>query len=228
MRSGVPADLTALAPTGLGDNDPFAEQRLIAWQAERRSIGQITWQGSLFHERYPNTELLVVHSGVLLLETDAITLHIAAGEAALIPQGAAISIRATAPACWSFCSSSAANFSGEQPVQKIDFAVSLQPSSPPAAEVLLSSEPKCRSGGVFADENIQVRVGVWDSTPYTRKQVPHRVNELMYLLEGSVTLTDAAGTPHVFNKGDVVFVPRGTPCAWHSSVVVKKLYWVQE
>jgi uncharacterized cupin superfamily protein len=94
--------------------------------------------------------------------------------------------------------------------------------------VLLSSEPKCRSGGLFDDSENSVRVGIWDSTPYTRKQVPHRLNELMYLLDGSVTLTDAAGTAHVFNQGDVVFVPKGTPCAWHSSVTVKKLYWVQE
>lgn len=229
LRGGVPADLSALKPTGLGDNDPFADQRLIAWQGERRAaIGQVTWHGSLYHARYTHTELFVVHSGVLLLEAGATALHIKAGEAALIPQGTAISIRATAPVQWSFCSATAANIGIEQPVQKIDFAVPLKPSSQPAAEVLLSSEPQCRSGGVFADEDIKVRVGIWDSTPYTRKEIPHRLNELMYLLEGSVTLTDKAGTPHVFNQGDIVFVPKGTPCAWHSPVMVKKLYWVQE
>jgi ethanolamine utilization protein EutQ (cupin superfamily) len=125
-RAGAPADFAALLPLkrfdkGIGENDPFAAQRLIPWQGERRmSIGQVTWQGSLRHEHFPHTELLVVHSGVLVLETDATTLTITAGESVVIPQGNALSIRAASPVCWSFCAVSGVNTSTVQPVQQID------------------------------------------------------------------------------------------------------------
>ena len=52
--------------------------------------------------------------------------------------------------------------------------------------------------------------GVWDSTPYQRVVSRSSGNELLYLLEGSVTLTDAAGREEHFQAGDAVYVPKGT------------------
>jgi uncharacterized cupin superfamily protein len=80
---------------------------------------------------------------------------------------------------------------------------------------------------VFVEEATNLRIGVWDSTPYTRRARPHMLHELMHLLEGSVTLQVADGTHLTVNSGDTVFVPRGAPCAWKSSAYVRKFYVVK-
>jgi uncharacterized cupin superfamily protein len=49
----------------------------------------------------------------------------------------------------------------------------------------------------------------------------------MHLIEGSVTLQLADGIDLTVNTGDTVFVPRGAPCAWHSSAYVRKFYVVK-
>ena len=72
------------------------------------------------------------------------------------------------------------------------------------------------------------RAGIWDSTPYHRVSRPHRVNELMHILAGSVDLTGQDGTVTRVGQGDTVFVAHGAPCAWESRVHVAKFYVVQE
>jgi uncharacterized cupin superfamily protein len=231
-QTATPPDRTQFVPGRLGKDDSFARERLIAWQGEQRmAVGHINWDGPIRHAQFPHTELLIVQNGVMLLESATEVLRVAAGEAVLIPQGATVSIQAESPLHWIFCSVSTNNgkaISAKPAIQRINLTPSLTPSAPPSAEVLLSAEPQCRSSSAYSDDSSRTRIGIWDSTPYTRKQVPHRVNELMYLLEGSVTLTDANGHAQTFNQGDIVFVPRGTLCAWHSAVMVRKLYWVQE
>ncbi len=49
----------------------------------------------------------------------------------------------------------------------------------------------------------------------------------MHLLEGSVTLQAADGSDLTVNTGDTVFVPLNAPCAWKSSVYVRKVYVVK-
>ena len=94
--------------------------------------------------------------------------------------------------------------------------------------MLLGPVPACRSANAFSDTATGLRVGVWDSTPYARRAVPHRVSELMHILEGAVTLTDEFGIDVRVAAGDTVFVPRGTLCAWTSTVPVRKIYTIQD
>ena len=49
----------------------------------------------------------------------------------------------------------------------------------------------------------------------------------MHLLEGSVTLQDNEGAKVTVKTGDTVFVAKGTPCAWTSTVYVRKVYAVK-
>jgi uncharacterized cupin superfamily protein len=49
----------------------------------------------------------------------------------------------------------------------------------------------------------------------------------MHLLEGSVTLQDDAGGEVTVDTGDTVFVAKGAPCAWTSTVYVRKVYAVK-
>ena len=226
-RAGTaPAD-TRFSPADLGPADPFARHRHVAWTgADNMSVGRVTWSGSATLDAFPHTELIMVTQGELHLENAETMLRVVAGEVAVAGRGSSFSIRANAGASWVFCAVSAAT-----PVpllQAVNLAAELTASPPPGADVLLSPEPQCRSYPVFADNPARTRIGLWDSTPYTRKRVPHRVNELMYILEGHVTLSDASGRAVSFGPGDCVFVPHQTPCAWQSDVHVRKLYCVQD
>ena len=225
--SALPATDPGLSPKAFGPADPFAAQRRIAWSgADNMAVGRTRWDGKLSCEAFPHTELLIVEQGRLTLEGAGAALDVPAGEAAVIGRGTAVRIHAHDGTSWIFCVVSAA--APAALLQPVDLAAELKPSPPPAADVLLTPEPQCRSHPALADSPARTRIGLWDSTPYTRKQVPHPVNELMYILEGKVTLTDRNGRATEFGPGDCAFVPHLTTCSWHSAVNVRKLYCVQD
>ncbi|KIH83105.1 putative enzyme of the cupin superfamily [Pseudomonas batumici] len=103
----------------------------------------------------------------------------------------------------------------------------LSPSAAPAPHILIGPIPQCRSHNAFEDNTTDLRVGVWDSTPYERHDRPHKLYELMHLIEGNVILRAPDGTSLTINTGDTVFVPRGAPCAWKSTRYVRKFYAVK-
>lgn len=94
----------------------------------------------------------------------------------------------------------------------------------PNPEIFISSLPTQYDHGYFEDGTDQMFVGLWESTPFERAVVPFPRNELMCILKGSVTLTDADGTEHVFAAGDAAYVPMGTRCSWKSTETVRKFY----
>jgi uncharacterized cupin superfamily protein len=94
----------------------------------------------------------------------------------------------------------------------------------PNPEIFISSLPTQYDHGYFEDATHQMFVGLWESTPFERSVVPFPRNELMCILEGSVTLTDGDGTEHVFAAGDAAYVPMGTRCSWKSTETVRKFY----
>ena len=102
-----------------------------------------------------------------------------------------------------------------------------KPSTPPPAEALLGPAPQCRSDNVFTDDGAEYRAGTWDSTPYHRIVRPHRLNEFMHLLAGSVRFAAPDGSVLSAGAGDALFVPQGAPIGWESSDRVAKFYVVQ-
>jgi len=98
----------------------------------------------------------------------------------------------------------------------------------PNPEIFLSPLPTQYDHGYFEDASHQMFVGLWESTPFERALVPFPRNELMCILEGSVTLTDGNGTEHVFRAGDFAYVPKGTRCSWKSTETVRKFYAIFE
>lgn len=227
------------ATGGFGAADPFAAGRSLLWSGEQAmAAGHVAWTGGRLEiAAYPFTELLIVDSGVLMLaltgngdsEGDAVTeLTLEPGQAAVLPRGGVVVLAAGAPVVWRFCAAQAAQGSAPAPAGiAIEPVCALAPSAAPATELLRGPTPSCRSLTQFADAATDLRIGVWDSTPYDRRIVPHRMNELMHILEGTVELTAADGTMVQASAGDTVFVPRGMPCAWTSTVTVRKIYAVQ-
>lgn len=106
----------------------------------------------------------------------------------------------------------------------IDSAAPLLPSNPPADDVLLGARPSCRSGNQFASADGVFKCGIWDSTPYRRLPIHFHHSELMHLLAGSVTFTDASGRTATFRRGDTFIIEKGADCSWDSGEYVAKIY----
>ena len=221
--SPVPTKFTS---GSLGVNDPF--DRHIAYnEPQDIAAGVVQASGQFNVDDYPYSETIVIHAGQVTLQSQDCTLQLNPGDSAVIARGTSLQIEAQPDSLWAFCADT-------QPVEERNPGLTalppltlLAPSAAPDAQILLSPAPQCRSHNLFVEEATNLRIGVWDSTPYTRRARPHMLHELMHLLEGSVTLQVADGAHLTVNTGDTVFVPRGAPCAWKSSVYVRKFYVVK-
>ena len=225
--NGAPVS-TAFRRAAFGKNDPFARHREIAWEGPQSMIaGRTSFIGELEVASYPHIETIVVSEGELTL--------IAAGEAPLVlgPQtgavigcGTSLRIAAASRVQFSFCAAAC-----DKPTQRGLFPLradaDFKPSATLPAEALLGPAPQCRSDNVFTDDSAQYSAGTWDSTPYHRIVRPHRQNEFMHLVAGSVRFAAPDGSVLSMDAGDALFVPQGASIGWESSDRVAKFYVVQ-
>jgi uncharacterized cupin superfamily protein len=206
--------------------DPFTDGRKVAWSGTDGVSAGIVEAGEVFDiEDFPHTEVMVVHSGHVTLKTQEQTLELSLGTSAVIGRGTALRIEARVGTQWAFCAmATAAPTPG---LTLLDPLAILSPSAEPEPQILIGPTPQCRSRNTFEDAATNLRVGVWDSTPYERHGRGHKLNELMYLIEGSVALLAPDGSNVTVDTGDTVFVPQGAPCAWKSTRYVRKVYAVK-
>ncbi|WP_396333250.1 cupin domain-containing protein [Burkholderia anthina] len=224
---GTPSS-TAFRKQPFGERDPFARHREIAREGpDAMAAGRIHFTGELDVPSYPHIETLVVVEGELTLEAaGAAPLVLGPGAGAVIGGGTALGIRAPSPVLFMFCAAACT-----QPTKRglvpLRADADFKPSSSLPAEVLLGPAPQCRSDNVFIDDGAEYCAGAWDSTPYHRIIRPHRVNEFMFLLAGSVRFAGPDGSVLSLGAGDALFVPRGTSIGWESRERVAKFYVVQ-
>ncbi|WP_260960985.1 cupin domain-containing protein [Pseudomonas citri] len=222
---GSPAATTFILAS-LGANDPF--DRLIAYAGEDgMAAGVVKMSGQTRVDRYPFSEMIVVHAGAVTLRSQEQTLQLKPGESAVIARGMAVEVDAKPESLWAFCADTQPVEASNPGLTALPSHTLLSPSAAPDAEILISPAPQCRSYNLFVEQATDLRIGVWDSTPYTRRARPHKLHELMHLIEGSVTLQTADGSDLMVNTGDTVFVPLHARCAWKSSVYVRKFYAVR-
>lgn len=224
---GTPVSTTFTAGP-LGAGDPFGAQRKTAYASPGEiAAGVIEASGQFSVDEYPYVEMIVVHSGRVILQSLGSTLELGPGASAVIGRGSPLQVQAQANSRWAFCAD-LQNVDERSPgLTGLDPLTPLSPSRGLDAEILLSPAPQCRSHNMFIQESTNLNIGVWDSTPYTRRGRPHKLHELMHLIEGRVTLQAADGSELEVNTGDTVFVPKGVPCAWKSTVYVRKFYVVK-
>ncbi|HEX2841148.1 cupin domain-containing protein [Hyphomicrobium sp.] len=67
-------------------------------------------------------------------------------------------------------------------------------------------------------------VGVWACSPMTGRMGPWSTNEVMLLLEGSVTIDHADGSSLDVKAGEAFFIPKGTVCSWRQEGDLKKFF----
>lgn len=211
----------------LDANDPFSPSRHTAYIAEDGiAAGIVHARGSVSVEHYPFTEMLVVHQGVVTLSSAGRSVDLEPGQSAVIGRGTALRIDVQGAGLWAFCAATQASGPDKPGVTLIDRSAPLEPSAAPEPSILIGPTPQCRSNNLFEDTASTLRIGVWDSTPYQRGARPHKVHEMMHLIEGEVELRlDDGPSVHV-KPGDTVFVPQGMPCAWKSEMYVRKFYVV--
>ncbi|KVV26699.1 hypothetical protein WK78_15870 [Burkholderia cepacia] len=224
---GAPCS-TSFRKQAFGEGDPFARHREIAWEGpDSMAAGRIAFVGELDVARFPHIETIAVIEGELTLEAaGAAPLVLGPGEGVVIGAGTAVRISAESRVLLMFCAAActAPTKHGLFPLRAdADF----KPSASLPPEVLLGPAPQCRSDNVFLDDGAGYCAGTWDSTPYHRIVRPHRVNEFMLLLAGSVRFADPDGSVLSLGTGDALFVPRGASIGWESSERVAKFYVVQ-
>jgi uncharacterized cupin superfamily protein len=219
---------TPFRRAAFGPADPFARDREIAWEGPgAMSAGRIGFIGEANVAHYPHTEILVVVEGELsLIAGDAAPLVLRRGEGAVIARGTALRVQAAARSLFVFCAA-AAEMANQPGITPLRADADFKPSNSLPAEVLLGPAPQCRSDNVFKDELTGVVAGTWDSTPYHRIVRAHRLNEFMYLLDGSVRFAAPDGSVLCAVTGDALFVPQGAPIGWESSDRVAKYYVCQ-
>jgi uncharacterized cupin superfamily protein len=212
---------------GLGANDPFADVRQSLYFGDDGiAAGRVEMAGAVTVPDYPFSEMLVVHRGQVSLRSEALDIDLGPGHSAVIGRGTQLRIEARPGSLWAFCAATRGSGPNKPGITPIERRAALTPSLPPEASVLVGPTPQCRSNNLFEDTASTLRIGVWDSTPYTRTARPHKVHELMHVLEGEVTLKQADGPALEVKTGDTVFVVQGAPCAWVSTVYVRKYYAV--
>lgn len=217
---------TPFSQQALSAADPFAASRQVAWSgSDGVAAGIIAGRHTVASDDYPHSETIVVHSGQVTLKTPDQTLQLTVGGSAVIGRGSVVQIEAQEGTQWAFCSVTTAL--PTPGLTLVDPLALLSPSAAPEPQILIGPTPQCRSRNAFEDHATDLRVGVWDSTPYTRHGRGHKLNELMHLIEGSVTLTADDGANVTVDTGDSVFVALGAPCAWQSTRYVRKVYAVK-
>jgi uncharacterized cupin superfamily protein len=94
--------------------------------------------------------------------------------------------------------------------------------------VIIGDKPLQRDNILFTNDAENMYVGMWDSTAFDSEMKPFPWHEMVRLLAGEVTITEAEGCVHLFKAGDVFYIPMGTICKWQASDYVKKFYSILE
>jgi uncharacterized cupin superfamily protein len=219
---------TTFREAAFGKNDPFAKHREIAWEGPgSMAAGRISFIGELEVASFPHIETIVVVEGELTLTAaGAAPLVLGPDAGAVIGCGTALRIQAASQARIVFCAAAC-----DKPTKRGIFPLradaDFKPSNSLPAEILLGPVPQCRSDNVFTDDAAHYLAGAWDSTPYHRIVRPHRLNEFMHLLAGSVRFAAPDGSVLSVGTGDALFVPQGAPIGWESTDRVAKFYVCQ-
>ncbi len=79
----------------------------------------------------------------------------------------------------------------------------------------------------YASQDESLLSGVWECAP-SREEYPdgYPVHEMMHIISGSVTLTHPDGRSETFTAGGTFFIPKGSPCSWENTEVMRKFYMI--
>ena len=91
-------------------------------------------------------------------------------------------------------------------------------------ENVIEGDPVETGYNFFTDASGQLTAGVWECTPCTTQTDSYPVDELCYILSGTVVISDDAGHSETFKAGDCFVIPKGSSCTWHMPETTRKYY----
>ena len=94
---------------------------------------------------------------------------------------------------------------------------------------IIDDDAKSR-GHLFLDRKgatpARVFSGLWEATAHVEKITDFDKDEIMFLLEGSFTITDDTGHAETFHPGDACLMPMGFTGEWRHDETVRKFYMI--
>ena len=69
-----------------------------------------------------------------------------------------------------------------------------------------------------------VNAGIWECPPCKMHIPSYPVNEMMTIIAGALTVTNADGNEESFGPGEVLFVSKGSEMTWHITEHLRKYY----
>ena len=73
-------------------------------------------------------------------------------------------------------------------------------------------------------EDGSVASGIWECPPCKVDIPAYPVNEMMTIISGALTITNADGVEETFGPGEVVFASKGASMTWHITERLRKNY----
>ena len=107
-----------------------------------------------------------------------------------------------------------------------DPAAGMVPSDFTPVDTFTSSDTHEVNHYYFKADDESTLTGVWESAPCREEIESYPAHELMTILSGSVTLTDAKGESDTFTAGETFFVPKGTKLTWEITETLRKFYMI--
>ena len=104
----------------------------------------------------------------------------------------------------------------------------MQPSNFTPPETFTGGDKSEVNHTFYSTEDSSILSGVWESAPCKEEIESYPAHEMMTVISGSVTLTNADGQSETFTSGDTFFVPKGTKLTWHITETLRKFYLIAD
>jgi len=237
----IPFDANGDAETGLQTWDPIPAESIASGEPVQRGhiyfstandrLTAGVWDCTPFvgiREPYAVDEFMFLLEGSLdIVNEDGTTQTFHAGQGFAIPKGAVLVWKQTEylRKFWVIHDNAdSAPAEGGLSALLLDPDAEL-PRMPKADAALFEGEaPDMGMQVLCRDPDGKFIAGVWESTPMTRVASTIERSELMHIIEGSGSITNADGVVFNFKAGDTFLVPVGMGYRWSSDVYVKKLF----
>ena len=107
-------------------------------------------------------------------------------------------------------------------------ATGMAPSTMVAPDDFTTEDRTERISHHFTSDDQRILTGVWECAPCREEIDAYPVHEMMTVLDGSVTVTDAEGHAETYEAGDTFFIPKGAPCTWEITRKMRKFYMIAD
>ena len=111
-------------------------------------------------------------------------------------------------------------------VMRIDPQSGMSPWEPMQliGELTEGMQPKERFHRVYEttiSSPCDIRAGTWEAKAYSERVEDYPYNEIVFVVEGSISIVDENGNDELFNLGDCFFLQRGFNGYWNQHETLK-------